>query len=341
MQQANKIIKNIFLFLLPLLFCQPLFPIMLDLKSIISIDGMQDNPVLGYGIVVGLKGTGDSSSSQTKEMISRIANNFGFKINPEELKPKNCAVVLVSSVLSPFSQPGSKIDIKVSSIFDAKSLDGGELVITPLISGDNQIYAVASGSLLTERNSKGVIGSVPQGAIVQKAIENNLVDVSNQIYITVQERLGLSAVNKVVEVIQGKYPDSVKKVANNKIILALPENRALYQFVSEINKLKVDIDEEARVLIDSKSGIVISGGNVIITEAAISYGGTKINIGNSSPAWGNNKASEQNVKVIKNTATVQDLADALNQIGASGNDLAKILELLYKNGNLKAKLSVQ
>ena len=95
---------------------------------------------------MGLSGTGDSdSSSQSKEILARIANNFGFQVNPDRLKAKNSAVVLVSALISPLTEPGSRLDVRVSSIFDAKSLEGGELIITPLISGDNQVYAVAQG----------------------------------------------------------------------------------------------------------------------------------------------------------------------------------------------------
>jgi flagellar P-ring protein FlgI len=333
------------LFLLVILFSFDRgFSTMVDLKNIISIDGLQDNPILGYGIVVGLKGTGDSENgSQTKEIIARIANNFGFKFNSDRLKPKNSAVVVVSAMINPFSQPGSRVDVKVSSVFDAKTLEGGELIITPLIAGDNQIYAAAQGSVITEKSGKGVIGSIPQGAIIQKSVGTSMVNTNGEIAVTVQETLGYNAIAKVVEVLRQSYPDAVKKIQNNKITLRLPENMEIHQFIVEIYKIKADVEEEPSVLIDSKSGIVISGGNVLISEAALSFNGTKLNIGNGSQSgWGGTVAKgDEAVKLYKTSTTVQELVDGLNQMGASGGEISKILQLLYRNGNLKSKLIVQ
>lgn len=321
------------------------YPILVDLKNITSIDGIQDNPILGYGVVVGLKGTGDSENgSQTREILARIANNFGFKFNSEHLKPKNSAVVVVSAIISPFSQPGSKVDVKVSSVFDAKSLEGGELIITPLIAGDSDIYAVAQGSVITERNTKGVIGGIPQGAIVQKPVGTSVVNTNGDIAITIQESLGYNAISKVADALKLKYPDSIKKIQNNKIVLHLPEGMEAHQFLSDLFSIKVDVEDEPSVLIDSKSGILISGGNVLISEAAISFNGTKLSIGGApAPAWGTAPAAgnEGAVKLYKTSTTVQELVDGLNQTGASGTEISKILQLLYRNGNLKAKLNVQ
>ncbi len=309
-----------------------------NLRNILRIEGFQENPVLGYGVVVGLKGTGDSDSGvQTKEIISRIANNFGFKINSDRIKPKNSAVVLISAVITPFSQPGSRIDVKVSSIYDAKSLEGGELILTPLLAGDNDIYAVAEGSIMTERSSRGIMGVVLQGAIIQKSVENNIVDSNNNMTFIVQDSLGFSAVNKTADSINQKYPGAIQGVVQNMIKVKVPQDMQAYKFVDEIFKLSVDIEDEPSVLVDSKSGILISGGNVVISDAAVSYGGMKLEIGGGASSRNN----EGNVKLLKGTATVQDLVDSLNQTGFSGNDIVKILQLLYKNGNLKARLIVQ
>jgi flagellar P-ring protein FlgI len=320
------------------------FSATVDLRNIVSIDGLEDNPLLGYGIVVGLKGTGDSENgSQTREILSRIANNFGFKISPDKLKPKNSAVVLVSSIVTPFIQPGSRADVKVSSIFDAKTLEGGELIITPLMGGDSVIYAVAQGSVMTERSARGVMGTIPQGAIIQKQIDSTIVSSNNEIALTVLDSQGFQVITKVVSALRQKYPESIRGVVNNKIFMKLPENTEVYQFISDVYKIQVDIEEEPSVLIDSKSGILISGGNVYISQAAVSFGATRLTIGGQANqgGFGGPGKAEENVKLMKETATVQDLVDGLNQIGASGGDIAKILQLLYKNGNLKGKLIVQ
>lgn len=332
MKKALMIILFLFLF-------SGAYSAMVELKNIVSVEGLQENPLLGYGIVVGLKGTGDSENgSQTKEILSRIANNFGIKINADRLKPKNSAVVLVSGMISPFAQPGGRMDVKVSSVFDARSLEGGELVLTPLIAGDNEIYAVAQGGLISDKSSKGVMGYIPQGAIIQKPVESQIVNSNNEIALNVQETLGLPAIQKVADAIRQKYPDSVKSVQNSRIVLALPESTEVYQFLSELYKIKADVDEEPSVLIDSRTGILISGGNVQISEAAVTYNGTKVTIGGGVTETGK---TDGNMKLLKPSATVQDLVDAFNQIGASGSDIARILQLLYRNGNLKGKLIVQ
>lgn len=329
--------KRTFLFVLFLFVAAGVYPAMVELKNIVSVEGLQENPLLGYGIVVGLKGTGDSENgSQTKEILSRIANNFGIKIGADRLKPKNSAVVIVSGMISPFAQPGSRMDVKVSSVFDARSLEGGELVLTPLVAGDNEIYAVAQGGLISEKSSKGVMGFIPQGGIVQKPVDSQVVNSNNEIVLNIQETLGLQAIQKVAEAIRQKYPDSVKSIQNNKIVLALPADTEPYQYLSELYRIKADVDEEPSVLIDSRTGILISGGNVQISEAAVTYNGTKISIGGGETA-----KSDGNMKVLKPSATVQDLVDAFNQIGANGTDIARILQLLYRNGNLKGKLIVQ
>lgn len=309
-----------------------------NLRNILRIEGFQENPLLGYGVVVGLKGTGDSDSgTQTKDIISRIANNFGFKINPDRIKPRNSAVVLVSATISPFSQRGTRLDVKVSSIYDAKSLDGGELIITPLMGGDNEIYAVAEGSVMTDRFSRGVMGFVPQGAIMQKGLDNIILDSNNIITFVVQESLGYNAVNKSADAIKQKYPDALKEVSFNRIKLKLPQDSDIGTFIENIFKLTADIEDEPSVLVDSKSGILISGGNVIVSDSAVSYGGMKLEIG--QPQSGQKTGGS--VKLLKGTATVQDLVDSLNQTGFTGGDIVKILQLLYKNGNLKARLILQ
>ena len=319
-----------------------LFAESVPLKNIISIEGMQINPVLGYGIVVGLKGTGDSTTgSQTKEVLSIIANNFGFFVDPALLKPKNSAIVLVSAQLPPFSPVGSQIDVSVASVFDAKSLEGGELIITPLLGGDNQIYAIAQGRLMVENGSKSVTGVVPLGGIVQEEIFHQITDTNGQITIYVNEKLGMGAVSKAKESIQKKFPDAVTKVQNYKIKMKIPSGMEVYDFIFELNKLSVDIDQEPRVLIDAKQGVIVSGGNVVITEAAVSFKGTKVQIGGSS--WGGSSGGQNAlaVQVMKTSTTVSELADGLNKLGASTDEIITILQLLYKNGNLKGKLEIQ
>lgn len=334
--------KYILLIVVLIIFNNLLFSVPIDLRNIVSIDGLQDNPILGLGIVTGLKGTGDDKGDQTKEIAARIFKHFGFNINPSEISPKNSAAVIVSAVVSPFTASGSRIDVKVSSICNAKSLEGGELIVTPLCGGNNEdMYAIAQGSIIVDKGSKGVTGYIPMGGIMQKEIEHLVLNENHEFSISVQETLSLSEVFKVVDVIRNKYPDSVKKVDQNKITLALPQNMEFHQFISELYKLKADVEDSPSIIINSKSGIIVSGGNVIITDAAISFKGMKVTIGGGQN-WGKSSAGqgEGSVQLYKTTTTVSDLVEGLNKTGASVSDLVEILQLMYKNGTLKARLIV-
>ncbi len=315
-----------------------------ELKNIASIEGFLSNPLLGYGIVVGLKGTGDSDNgSHSKQILAMIAKNFGFKVDPQKLKPRNTAVVLVTANLTPFSQIGSKLDVKVSSVYDAKSLEGGELIVTPLLGGDNEIYAVASGKLIVEKTAKGVNGYILQGARVEKNLPPNLLDKERGLNLIIDENIGVSSVFKVVSEIQKNFKEYFISFEGNKVRFKIPDNENELEVLSKIFSLKVDVEDEPSVIIDSLTGVLVAGGNVIITEAAISYKNMQISVGTQSltPSFLSKPGEEKNVQHIKSSATVSELVESLNQLGVSGRDIAKILELLYKNGNLKAKLIIQ
>ncbi len=342
-----RIIKWIALLLLNFYLFNFLFPAPIDLKNIITIDGFQDNPILGMGIVTGLKGTGDDKGTQTKEIAARIFKHFGFNVNPDDINPKNSAAVLVSAVVSPSSSVGSRLDVKISSICNAKSLEGGELIVTPLFGGENRedIYAIAQGSIIVDKTSKGVTGYIPMGGILQKEIEHLIVSSNRVFSIGVLDTLHFTSISKVADAIRAKYPDSIKSITQNKIKLSLPPDIEFFQFINDIYQLKADVEDSPSVIIDSKKGIIVSGGNVIVTDAAISLKGMKLVVGNggSAPSWGGNGASQQsgnNVQYFKTTTTVSDLVDGLNKTGASIDDMIELLQLMYKNGNLKAKLIV-
>jgi len=331
----------IFLFAFSAVYSVPV-----ELKNVLTIEGFQENPLLGYGIVVGLKGTGDSDNgSHARQILSLVAKNFGFRISPEKLKAKNSAVVLVTATLTPFSRAGSKIDVRVSSIYDAKSLEGGELIITPLLGGDNEIYAIAKGNLLIDKNTKGVSGIIPQGAIVQKEIDQKVVNEKGEVVFLVSENVGLSSCLKIVQEIKKNFGDYFLSAEGNKIVLKVTEGSDILDFISKILALKVDIEDEPSVIIDVASGAIVSGGNVVISEAAVSYKNIQLNIGSSTQSFFSSglagKSEQKAFSYIRNTATVSELVDSLNQLGLSGRDIAKILELLYKNGNLKARLIIQ
>lgn len=313
------------------------------LSHIVTIEGLQDNPIIGYGIVVGLNGTGDSAdNSQTREFLGRMMENFGMAGTPANWVPKNSAIVVIMANVLPGAAVGSRVDVTVSSIFDAKSLEGGRLIVAPLYGGDNILYAVAQGAITLDGTVK-TSGIIPMGGIVQREIEHPIMTGSDTITINVNERLGIAVMGRIIEAIRGAYPESVQTVQNYKITLKLPQGMDAYQFVAELFDITVDIDQEPSVLIDSRSGIIVAGGDVIVTEAAVTLNGTEVRVGGQN-LWGGagqTPGQQGAVRLMPNTATVSELVDALNKIGASKEDVVKILQMLYDNGNLKAKLIVR
>jgi flagellar P-ring protein precursor FlgI len=316
-----------------------------SLRNIITIEGADENPLLGYGIVVGLNGSGDSArNTQTREILARIANNFGFFVDTETIRPRNSAVVSVSALIPPYASQGSRINLRVSSLYDAKSLEGGELIITPLLGGDGIMYAVGQGNIRIEDNGRGVTGVISGGGIIQREIRRE-VSRNGRLSIRVNERLGLANTILVRDAVESEFPNSVLSIENNRITLNIPDGKDVYDFIFELYGLSVDIDDEPSVLIDSASGIIIAGGNVAISEAAVAFEGTRLNIGGNTArpsAFGDRFSGERKdaIQKLPATATVSELVEALNYIGADTKTIIKILELLHKNGNLKARLII-
>lgn len=331
-------------FIVFLLFPAALFGQTVRLSHIVTIEGLQDNPLIGYGIVVGLNGTGDSAdNSETRAFLGRMMENFGMSGASDAWKPKNSAIVVVMANVLPGAAAGSRVDVTVSSIFDAKSIEGGRLIVSPLYGGDNVVYAIAQGAVVIDGTAK-TGGVVPMGGIVQREIDHPITNDSDTVTINVNERLGIAVMGRVLDAIRGAYPDSVQSVRNYKITLKIPQGSDVYKFVSDLFDITVDVDQEPSVLIDSRSGIVVAGGDVVVTEAAITLNGAEVHVG-SQNLWGGagtqNQQQQGAVRLMPNTATVSELVDALNKIGASKDDIVKILQLLYDNGNLKAKLIVR
>ncbi|MCX7881985.1 MAG: flagellar basal body P-ring protein FlgI [Brevinematales bacterium] len=326
-----------FLLLISRVWAEPI-----EMKYVVSVEGLSFNPLIGYGIVVGLKGTGDSEGgSQTKEFLARIANHFGIQANMEKFKPKNAAVVMVVADIPPFAQAGNRLDVRVASVFDAKSLEGGELVVTPLLGGDNEMYAVASGKLSVDISSKSVAGIIPQGAILQKSIPQTWLQENNTVVLHLDPNYSFDAFLAIERTLQTTFADVEYTIENYTIRLKIPDNEQPAKWLGKLLSTRIDVPQVPSITIDSKTGMVVAGGNIVVTEAAIVYQGSQIAIGGSSASWGWPSSSPKEVaKLLPSSTTVQDLVTGLNQLGMSAQDIVKILQLLHKNGNIKARLQV-
>lgn len=304
------------------------------IKDISTIDGLKRNQVLGYGLVVGLQGTGDAKSPMTQASLRSILKSFG--IEGDDLRSKNAAAVLVTAQLPPFVRIGDRVDVSVSSIGDAKSLEGGILVQSPLRGADNQIYVVAQGPLAVTKPATGrtvrTVASVGDGGIVEREIVPEVIT-DNSIFI-VLKNWDYTVANDIIKAVGEKYPDAKPEMAaNGKIRITLGANVPVAQFISDVQNIEITPTLPAIVVIDEKSGTIVTGGQVRVSESLISKEGITVEIANSE--------KKGSVALLKDASTVKDLVDSLNFIGVTTGDIIAILKGLKDAGALHAELIVK
>lgn len=339
------------------------------IKDVAFFDGVRENQLIGYGIVVGLNGTGDSLSSSpfTKESLISMLERLGINTRNINMDAKNVAAVMVTASLPPFARQGATIDINVSSLGSAKSLLGGTLLVTPLYGADGQVYAVAQGAIAatgfaaggqTATQTKGVPTNarLANGAIIEREMDFQFGD---QNFL----RLGLrnpdfTTAKRISEVINAKFNIKSKPLDIGTLHIDIPPSYKdnLVSFITQIEQLEVAPDQRARVLIDDASGIVVMGENVKISRVAVAHGSLTIQIrdtqdvsqpnslgaGNTQTTTNTDvEASEGNtgnMVVLESGATLQNLIDSLNAIGVTPRDLIAILQVIKAAGALHADL---
>lgn len=316
--------------------------ITVKVKDIAYIDGLKENQVFGFGLVMGLQGTGDSQSVLTQSALKNLLKNIGLQ-EDETIKSKNTAAVLVTGKLPPFVRVGDKITVTVSSIGDAKSLEGGVLVQSPLRGADNAIYAVAQGMLSFDEPARGrksvkTAARIISGGIVEREIEPEIV-VENGVSL-VMKNWDFFEADQIIKAIAEKYPGASPAMAKGgKIRLSIPENVAFAEFISTVENIEITPGNRARVVVNEKDGTIVMGGDVRISEAVVSKDGVTIRVEKSKGTdRGSDKAS---VAHIKASSTVKDLVDSLNYIGAPTRDIISILKALKDAGALHAELVVR
>lgn len=295
-----------------LLLAQLLVPI----ENLVRIEGRAQIGLVGYGLVVGLPGTGDSRKiAITKQLLRSALSSLDF-VPEKDFESKNVAAVMITATVPAGARPGSKIDVQVSSIGDARSIDGGVLLPSPLKAGDGKIYAVAQGRVVAGKKSP--TGKIPAGAVVTAELklggESALV-LRNPSYQLAQQIA--SAINNV-------YPGAAIVKDAFVVNLNIPAGVGKAEFMAEILKLKVKVPPSSRVVIDSRTGVIVMGGDVKITKAAIFASGLKVECGFS----------------MEDSATVDDVVSVLNQMGATPKMLVSVLQGLYRAGALQGELEV-
>jgi flagellar P-ring protein precursor FlgI len=341
------------------------------IKDIVEFEGVRENMLVGYGMVVGLNGTGDSlrNSPMTKQSMEAMLERLGVNTRDGNLNSKNVAAVMVTAKLPAFAAAGSQIDVTVSALGDAKSLQGGTLLVSPLTGADGQTYAVAQGTVQTgsisasgasgSTVSKGVptAGRIAGGAVIEREVGFQLASMPS-LRMTLRNP-DFTTATRIADVINAQFPGTAR--ADNPTIVTLtpPPGTSMVSFVTQVENLGVDPDGPARVVIDEVAGVVVMDQNVRISTVAISQGNLTISVQEtpqvSQPApfskGGTTTVTPQsNVKVdeekgrkfitLTNGASLAQLVAGLNALGVTPRDMISILQAIKAAGALQADIEV-
>jgi flagellar P-ring protein precursor FlgI len=327
-------------FLLFILFVFPLATqaVPTRLKDLIAIKGVRENPVIGYGLVIGLNGTGDGGGEVTNASLKHLFQKLG--LNPQkEITSKNVAAVIVTAKLPPFARIGQSIDITVSAIGDASSLAGGTLLVTPLKGGDDNIYALASGPLSIGGMKKGAkfatTGTIPSGASIEREIETDF-DKKNTLRLSLNNPDFTTAarIEKVInQELAGKFA-SAKDSSTVDLVIPNDYDRKIVELIAIIENFKINPDQAAKIVINERTGTVVAGGDIVLSPVAISHGDLTIEVKGDGDSGGGKKGKGSSVIFVDKKTTLNDLVQSLNALGVNSEDLITIFQTLRKNGSL-------
>ncbi len=342
------------------------------IKDIADFEGIRDNQLIGYGLIVGLNGTGDNIKSVdfTRESLISMMDQMGINARGGQIKAKNIAAVMVTANLPPFARQGSRIDVTVSALGDAKNLQGGTLVVTPLMGADGQVYAVAQGQVAVgavsaqganQSISKGVptSGRIPGGAIVETEIPFELESLKS-INIALRNP-DFTTARRVADAINAMLGTNAAQATDPAtIVLSIPSSYQgkIVDLMTKVEQLQVQPDQLAKVVIDESSGIVVIGKDVKINRLAIAQGNLTIKItdvpvvsqplpfsdGETVTNYASmidiNEDTDAKLTVLDTGINLQELVDGLNTLGVTPRDLISILQAIKASGALQAEIEV-
>jgi flagellar P-ring protein precursor FlgI len=341
------------------------------IKDIADVEGVRGNQLYGYGLVVGLNGTGDGRFAEfTTSSLANMLERLGIRVVPERLQVRNVAAVMVTATLPAFSKPGSRINVSVSSIGDARSINGGTLLITPLKAADGNVYAVAQGAITVGGFSIGAgadaaiqnhptAGVISEGATVERNIPFDLFQ-SKRVRVVLREP-DFTTASRVVEKINSEFNRPLAN-AIDAASVDIPLSNDLMidpiRFVAKVEQFDVKQDVPARVVVNERTGTIVMGDDVTIGKVALAHGNLNIVIRSDTQVSQPNAFAEQGqTQVVSNQdvtvgeetrklslvggdVTLQQVIDALNALGASPRDLISIFNALKRSGALNAELVV-
>lgn len=307
-------------------------------KDFCHIEGLKENQIMGYGIVVGLAGSGDTKLALTQSTLKNLLKNIGIS-DGEMLRSRNAAAVLVTAKLPAVVRVGDRIDVTVASIGDAKSLEGGVLLQSPLRGADDAIYAVAQGALSFRENTSGrrtrlvrTSATVPTGGIVERGIETKFLNGNS--FSLVLGDMDFSVADELSKMIVEENDQIKTEVKQNGVLtVTLPADVNAYEFIAALMDMEVTPKYRARVVINEKDATIVMGADVKISEAVVARDGMTVRIDGR-----NEKVAAAE---FKESATVKDLVDTLNYINLPASDLIAVLKALKDAGALHAELVIK
>jgi len=343
------------------------------IKDIVEFEGIRDNMLVGYGLVVGLNGTGDDLDSApfTRESLIGMLQRLGISARDENLDTNNVAAVMVTANLPPFSRQGSRIDVTVSALGDSESLLGGTLLVTPLLAADGEVYAVSQGPVAiggfsaggeSESVTKGVptTGRIPNGAIIEREIDFDLRELAS-VKLSLRNP-DLTTARRVATAINSFIGElSARSIDPGTVQMTVPRRYQgdVVALMTDVEQLQVKTDQVARVVIDERSGVIVIGENVRISTVAIAQGNLTIRITEtpqvSQPAPFSeggqtvtvprtdiavDEGNDSKLAVLPTGITLEELVNGLNSLGVGPRDLITILQTIKASGALQADIEL-
>lgn len=339
------------------------------IRDLAQVEGIRDNQLYGLGVVVGLNGSGDKNNTEfTVQNLVNMLDSMGVAVNKDDVKVKNVATVMVTAKLPPFANAGNKIDVTVSSIGDAKSLEGGTLLLTPLKAANGQTYAVAQGPLSVggmnvAAAGAGVVknhptvGMIPNGAIIEREVEFALSQDSFNLDF---KTTGISDIVQAKSAINGFIGSDVATIVSPttiKVVVPGEFKNNFYDFMGSLLNIEIQPETFARVIVDERTGTIVMGSDVRISTVAVAHGNLTITISNQvevsqpAPFTGGETVTAETTQItvaedqsklmiVPEGVTISDLVKALNAIGVTPRDLISILQAIKAAGALHADLEL-
>jgi flagellar P-ring protein precursor FlgI len=333
------------------------------IKDVVNIRGVRENMLIGYGLVVGLSGTGDGKSPYTNKSLAQMFRRMGVEVKDDEATSKNTAAVIVTAKLPPFPRIGNRIDVVVSSVGDASSLQGGTLLLTPLKANSQNVYAVAQGPLsiggFSVKGAKAsvqknhvTVGYIPNGAIIEREIPVDFTTVSN--FTLALHNPDFTTAARLVYVINADLGGKYARALDPGTVQVFPPYGWMdgsVAFLARIENLDVVPDMKAKVIVNERTGTVIMGSHVRISTVAIAHGALSIEIKSKekkddfgmvsmTQTVSAKESKKDKVIVVDGGTTINDVAKALNAIGATPRDLITVFQSIKAAGALQAELEI-